>query len=84
MSTFLLIIVFGVLVIVPCWKAVISGLLLERNPEKWEKWQQQENERRRRRDEMLGKAVRGFLRAMDWLGDKVIKPGGGNDGGHPQ
>ena len=84
MTTWLLIIAFGVLVIVPCWKAVIAGILLESSPAKWELWEKKEHERRKKRDEILGKAVKYFLRAMDWIGDKLNKPRGGNDAGHPE
>jgi hypothetical protein len=65
--------IFGLFVIVPCWKAVISSLLLEKDPDKWDKWQQVENERRKRRDEKVVIAVNGFLRVMGWLESKLRK-----------
>jgi hypothetical protein len=80
MWTLLVMFVFGLLVIVPCWKAVISALLLDKDPEKWDKWQQQENERRKRRDEKLGKVVNGYMRFAGWLERKLFKPKEANDG----
>jgi hypothetical protein len=75
MSTIVGILLFGFFIIVPCWKSVIAGLLLEKDPERWQKWNDQENERRKKRDERVGRAVNAFMRAMDWIGEKLI---GGN------
>jgi hypothetical protein len=65
--------VFGLLVIVPCWKAFISALLLEKDPDKWEKWQQQECARRQRRDERIAQCWGVFLLAAGWLVRRLRK-----------
>jgi hypothetical protein len=71
MSTWLLIIAFGVLVIVPCWKAVIAAMLLEKSPELWVKWEHKEMEKRRRRDAVIGKMVNGALWIAGWIEEKL-------------
>ena len=68
--------VFGLLVIVPCWRAFMSALLLEKDPEKWDKWQAKENERRQRRDERIAQAVHLCLWVIGWLERKLMKPSG--------
>ena len=64
-------VMIGILIIIPCWKAFISALLLEKDPEKWEKWQQKEHENRKRRDEKIAKAVNLFLTGAGWVERKI-------------
>jgi hypothetical protein len=66
--------VFGYFVIIPCWKAFMSALLLEKDEEKWAKWQQSECERIKRRDARLAQCINGFLWVVGWLERKLLKP----------
>ena len=74
MGTLLVIVAISVFMVVPCWKAFMAAMLLEKDPERWDKWMLMENEKRKRRDARLAVAVNGFLWCMGWVERKLRRP----------
>jgi hypothetical protein len=68
--TQIIVIAIVLTVVVTMWKAVIGAILIDKDPKKWERWQEKENERRKRHHDALAKtattAMAGVKVLTDW------------------